>query len=208
MVTIKSARIATAVLLLLSAGACTTDGPVTADESPFDHSAFDPRPHDYRTLGLDLLSSTVRPMTVLMNNEPDRCGEQEFPFEHTFYVADQAHTAWHRYEEDSFRTFDNVIVTIDEYEVEIECHPHPKDSDDLYCITRVSLGLDLETSGGGGPTLTDHGWISFFWISYPESCSEANHRVDYAATQATEGAIGELFKRVEATDKEYLGLTE
>ena len=208
MVPVERTGFAIAVVLLL--GACATDsapdGPVTADQSPYDHSSFNPRPHDYRTLGLDRLSGTLQPTTVLMNDEPDLCYEAEFPFEHTFYVADQIHTAWHVYEEESDRTFDNVVVTIDEYDPRIECHPSPEAQDGLYCLTRVSLGIDLETSGAGGPTVTDHGWVEFFWTSYPETCAEADHRLDLVASKATEGAIDDLFKNVERMDREELGL--
>lgn len=195
-------------LLIGSASACASGDNaaeiVPADQSGFDHSSFDPRPHDYRTLGLDRLSGTIRPTTVLMTNERDLCGEGEFPFDHTFYIADQIHTAWHIYEEDSPRTFDNVVVTITEYAMVLECHPHPKNPEDLQCITQIDLGVDLLTEGGGGSTLKDHGWAGFYWVSFPESCAEANHRLDFVASKATAGAISELFKSVEQTDAEML----
>jgi len=143
-------------------------------------------------------------MTILFQNEPDRCGEQEFSFDHAFYIADQVHTAWHVYEESSPRIFEKVLVTVTEFEPTIECHPNPKRVGEVYCFTAVSLGLDLETSGGA-PTLKDHGWISAVRISFPESCDEANHRVDTEAAAATEGAVADLFKNVERTDQE-LGL--
>lgn len=197
----QAIRMVYAALLLLSLGACTADADrvVPMDESGYDHSSFDPRPHDYRTLGLDRLSGTVRPATILMTNEPDVCGEEEFSFDHSLYVADQIHTAWHIYEGESPRTLDNVVVTITEYAMVLECHPHPDNPEGLRCITQIDIGIDLLTEGGS--TLKDHGWAGFFWVSYPDSCADADHRLDYVASKATEGAISELFKSVARTDQ-------
>ncbi len=205
MVTIKRARIATAVLLLLGAGACTTDGGQSNSteyqevEIEYDHTPYHTRPHDYAFVGLELLEGVFQVSEEPIADEPAACTGQFFAYDHIQYIANEVHTAWHIYEEDSPRTFDAVLIEVTEYTVSLQCEP--SDTGPLFCFTDVAFGLKMTTSGGGGPTLVDTGWSGYTHASHPTDCTQANHRVDMAASTAVEQTLAELYKRVETTDQ-------
>lgn len=199
--------------MALALWSCTPTGdpaPTASSSNEFgfeyDRSGFDPRPHDHRSLGLYRLQGTVSPAHERFQGKPALCTEQTFSLDHAYHIANELHTAWHRFEEVSARVIDSVTVEITEYDVEIMCNP--RESGGMICITEATLGVAMTTEGGGDPAFEDKGWSAYFHASGPASCGAADHRVDQAAVTATEQTIVELYKSVERTDREYLGIDE